>query len=180
MEITGSIRNGGQKIKSSSLFIQLDRLGLLTPTDKTIIATFENHITSIPNTKLSKSSRSKLLEQLKDEPNISEKIKTRIEKSLSDSKKEVYEPTSRSKIQELIDELMDKNHMSIRVWNGDLENLFNDSLYDQSIREARTLYGDNKVLHGIYLASNTPVGRIPKPIVDVINQLKSLETTNSY
>jgi hypothetical protein len=62
----------------------------------------------------------------------------------------------------------------------DFEKLFTDVSYVQLIKEAYDRYGDNKVLHGTYLTLQTPIDKIPKPIREIIDQLKSLEVTNSY
>jgi ABC-type multidrug transport system ATPase subunit len=173
MNIKSTVTYGTKKIKTSSIFNQLNELNLLTKDDKEKLDHLEKNIVKyIPSNKAN-SPTVRFLQSLIAR-DISKDLVEQAKKVLSQEEIEVYDPHIKDKILEIFESIKSKFTTNIKILNSDFEGLFKD--HKDLLKNSRVLYGSNKVLQGYYLAQNVPKEKIPQEIVDLIDMLKTTES----
>jgi hypothetical protein len=168
MKINGRIKSGDLDIKTSSLFIQLNKLELLSDSDKQSLASMENNITESLTKKWENSD-----DQLIEKPENSVDMKNRVEIAIN-RHKEVYDSSQEQEIRKLIYDVMKRHNIQAKILPGNFEEMFDPKNFGSLLQESKELYGPNKVLRGMHLASRTSEENIPSEIKDIVRTLEAL------
>lgn len=166
-----TITYDNKKIKTSSMFNQLNELNMLSEDDKKKLSLLEKSIVRhIPQNKAN-SPTVRFLKSLSSRE-IPKDIVEQTNKILSQEETEVYDEAVKDKVLEVLESINSKYKINIKVLSSDFEGLFKE--HKTLLKESRDLYGPNKVLQGYYLAQKIPKEKIPLEIIDLIQALKTI------
>jgi hypothetical protein len=156
------------------LFYQFNELGLLTDIDKHRLDSLQQYIIQILPNKWKVSEEYHIFDNVMNMPNLPTEIRNEIQQLTTRRTIETYDEFRSTEIQNLVYSLSTEYCIQVKILDTDFEGIFNGDQFSYLLQESKNLYGQNKVLRGIHLASKTPKDKIPSEINEVINILKTL------
>lgn len=175
--ITKKIELNGKRIRTSSLIYQLDKLGLLQDVDKIEISKWEKNIIKVINQNSCNFKLSSLVASLKEvkDSKLTELLEPYKDNS-NISNSESYEKSLSNDIYNFVTRKIESTNYFIKTLSPiNFEGFFRERGFANILDEAKSVFGDNKVLCGRYLAEKIAKDKIPSEIADVIHVLFSLK-----
>ncbi|MGI0043697.1 MAG: hypothetical protein ACRD47_08295 [Nitrososphaeraceae archaeon] len=114
-----------------------------------------------------------MLQELRTRPDIPQDINDKAEKIFLGRQKESYDLKKRTDIEKFLFKLAKKLQINIKILDSDFEGIFKTDPFNSLLERLTNQYGQDKVLLGIYLASEILRQSVPNDIREIVNELKS-------